>query len=161
MKLGVVEKGCGAMKFRGFLSVCALAALSACGIAPQPSTSLSPPAADKARLYFYRDANVYDGLLWTDVSLNGQPVGASAPGTVFYRDVPPGIYRIEARSEKLYPDQNKTVVVKPGTTTFVKIQTQPYWGQSGRQWVGNTFVVAIVNPAVARDQIEYLRLTPG
>jgi hypothetical protein len=150
------------MKIRRFLAAFVLAALlGSCDTAPQAAVTAPPVAPDKARLYFYRDANIYDALVWTAVSLNGQRVGDSAPGTVFYRDVAPGTYRIEARSDKLYPGQPRTVVVGPGTTTFIKVQVLPSWGQSGRQWQGNTFAVAIVDPAVGRYQIGNLRLTPG
>jgi hypothetical protein len=32
-------------------------------------------------------------------------MGSSAPGTVFHRDVAPGTYEVEARSDELYPNQ--------------------------------------------------------
>lgn len=136
--------------------------LGGCDTATQAMQGpVAPVPAGEARLYFYRDANAYDGTQWTTVSLNGVPIGASGLGTVFYRDVVPGTYRIEVRSDKLYPDQDKTVRVAPGSTTFVKVQTQPYWGQSGWLWQGNTFLVAIVDPAIARQQISTLRQTSG
>jgi hypothetical protein len=48
---------------------------------------------------------------------------------VFYRDVAPGTYEVEVRSEELYPNQFKTVRLAPGSITFAKIQ-QPSWGKS-------------------------------
>jgi hypothetical protein len=136
--------------------------LGGCDTATQALEAPIPPiTAGEARLYFYRDADVYDGSEWTTVSLNGVPTGASGLGTVFYRDVAPGTYRVGARSDKLYPDQVKTVVVAPGTSTYVKVQALPYWGQSGWQWQGNTFTVSIVNPAMAEHQITTLQRTPG
>jgi hypothetical protein len=97
----------------------------------------------------------------TSVSLNRQPVGSLGPGYVFFRDVAPGTYAVEARSERLYPGQVKTVVVKPGSTVFVKVVNIPWWGQSPRQWTGETYVATIVDPAIGRIQIGNLRLTPG
>ncbi|HUC65127.1 MAG TPA: DUF2846 domain-containing protein [Stellaceae bacterium] len=136
--------------------------LGGCDTATQALEGPIPPLpAGEARLFFYRDANVYDGLLTTIVSLNGVPVGASELGTVFYRDVAPGTYQIGARSDKLYPDQVKTVAVAPGTTTYVRVQTLPYWGQSGWQWQGNTFIVSIVNPAMAEQEIIPLQHIRG
>jgi hypothetical protein len=136
--------------------------LGACDTATQALEGPIPPIpAGEARLYFYRDANVYDGLLTTIVSLNGVPTGASALGTVFYRDVAPGTYRIEARTDKLYPAQARTVAVAPGTSTYVRVQTLPYWGQSGWQWQGNTFIVNIVNPAMAEQEISALQRVRG
>ncbi len=119
-----------------------------------------PPATGTARLYFYREFTPYGSPVWTAVSLNGRRVGDSAPGTVFYRDVPPGTYEIEVRSEKLYPNQFKTIAVQPGSTTFVKIQEQPHWGQ-GRSWQGTTFVVLIVDPALGARETAALWLTSG
>jgi len=135
--------------------------LSGCDAA-SPAESPPPPVAPgQARIYVYRAATVYDSTVWTTVSLNGTATGESAPGTVFYRDVAPGTYLVDPGSEKLYPNQAKTIAVQPGTTTFVKIQPVPWWGQSGRQWVGNAFTIAIVDPAIGQYEIGGLRLTRG
>ena len=135
--------------------------LGACGAAWQAESPPPPLAPAQARLYFYRAATVYDPTVWTTVSLNGNVTGVSAPGTVFYRDVAPGTYMIEPRSDNLYPDQAKTVAVKAGSTTFVKVQPVPNWGRTGRQPGGNTFTVAIVDPAIGQYEIGNLRLTRG
>ena len=136
-------------------------ALIGCDTGSQSKLALPPVSATKARLIFYRGGNPYDGLVWTNVSLNGQRVGASAPGTIFYRDVPPGTYEIEVDSEKLYPNQFKTVSIAPGSTTFVKVVGLPYWGQSGVQWEGYTFAVAVIDPAIGQYEIGPLQLTSG
>ncbi len=154
------------MRFRIFPLIPALlllaTAMGGCDTATQGVGEAAggvPPG--KARVYFYRDAAYYDGLQWTTVSLNGESVGSSGPGTVFYRDIAPGSYRIEARSDKLYPAQVKTVAVAPGSTTYIKLEAQPYWGQSGWLWTGNTFIVAVIDPAIAHLQISTLRPTSG
>ena len=77
--------------------------LFGCGAASQQKLALPEVAPTKARLNFYRGANPYDGLAWTRVLLNGVCIGAAPPGTVFYRDVSPGVYQIGVDSEKLYP----------------------------------------------------------
>ncbi len=148
---------------RALASAIFLGLLAGCAAGPQlDQVGLPALPPDKARLYIYRDPTVYDPLVWTAVSLNREVVGSSAPGSVFYRVVAPGTYRIEARSDKLYPGQVKTVVVQPGSTTYVKVEAQPFWGQSGRQWQGNTFVVvAIIDPAIGIYQTSRLQLTPG
>lgn len=136
--------------------------LAGCDTAPQaPGVAAQAVPPGKARLYFYRVADFYDGPEWTTLSLNGVAVGTTGPGTVFYRDVSPGRYLIAASSDKLYPDQTKTVVVAPGSTIFVRVEAQPYWGQTGWLWQGNTFIVAIVAPALGSAQISNLSLTPG
>jgi hypothetical protein len=136
--------------------------IGGCDTAPQmPLGAMPTVAPGMARVYVYRDATIYDSQLWSQVSLNGEAVGSSAPGKVFYRDVAPGTYRIEARSDKLYPEQAKTVVMAPGSATFVKVENLPFWGQSARQWQGTTFVVVIVDPAIGQVEVGRLLLMPG
>jgi len=142
------------------MAAAALLALAACAEVPHPGRE-PPVAADKARLYVYREIDYTSSPIWTTVSLNSEPLGASAPGTVFYRDVAPGTYQIEVLSAKLYPNQFKTVRLAPGSTTFVKVQELYNWGQSPWQWQAETFVVNIMNPAVGAQQMAGLRLTSG
>jgi len=137
----------------------AAAILMGCDSAPQdPLVGVAGVPAGMVRLYFYRENRPYDALVWTAITLNGRVVGSSAPGTVFYRDVAPGTYRIDARTDELYPDQAKTVVVKPGMTVFVRIASAGAYGKSDLQWRGNAFVVQIVDPAVAQLQMRRLEL---
>jgi Protein of unknown function (DUF2846) len=145
------------------LAVLALSALSllSCTTAQCERPSAASPPAGLARFYFFRSGSVYDSQQWTAVSLNRQKVGDSAPGGVFYRDVPPGRYEIEVRSDKLYPNQFKTVVVAPGSTTYVAVQNLPHWSQGGWQTQGTTFAVTIVDPTLAVRQIAALCPTQG
>jgi hypothetical protein len=151
------------MRIRWLLAlVLGALALAACGTAhyARPGSE-PPPAAGTARLYFYRDLS-YRSMVWTTVSLNHRRVGDSAPGTVFYRDVPPGRYEIEVRSDQLYPDQFKTVVLKAGDIAYVKVQEVLQWGQTA--WGpkgGTTFVVTVIDPALAKREIATLGLTGG
>lgn len=149
------------MMSRRFLLFCLALALVGCGAASQQKLALPEVAPTKARLIFYRGANPYDGLAWTRVLLNGESIGAAPPGTVFYRDVSPGVYQIGVDSEKLYPGQAKAVAVDAGSTTYIKVMGAPYWGQSGMQWWGYTFTAAVIAPAVGQAEIGPLRLTPG
>ncbi len=150
------------MKFRllAVLALGALSLLSCTAVQCERPASASPPAG-MARFYFFRSGSAYDSQQWTAVSLNRQKVGDSAPGSVFYRDVPPGRYEIEVRSDKLYPNQFRTVVVAPGSTTYVAVQNLPHWSQDGWQTQGTTFAVAIVDPALAVRQIAALCPTQG
>jgi hypothetical protein len=151
------------MKLRSS-AVLALIALSLLSCArPQCATSGAEPpiAADMARFYFFRAPTIYDSQVWTAVSLDHRKIGDSAPGTVFYRDVPPGHYEVEVRSDKLYPDQFKTVDVGPGSTTYVQIHNLPHWSQGAWGYQGATFVVIIVDPALAARELPALCLAPG
>jgi hypothetical protein len=153
------------MTTRQILAICTLVlagGLGGCGTASQlPVAAATPVPAGMARFYVLREPTTYDSPTWTAVSLNGEVAGSSAPGTVFYRDVTPGTYRVEARSDKLYPEQAKTVVVRPGSATFVRVDNLPNWGQSPRQWQGTTFTVEIIDPAIGQLEIGKLQLTPG
>ena len=149
------------MMRRRFLLFCLPLALVACGAASQQKLALPAVAPSKARLVFYRGGNPYDGLVWTKVLLNGRSIGAAGPGTVFYRDVSPGVYQIGVSSEKLYPDQVKAVAIDAGSTTYIKVMGAPTWGQSGLQWSGSTFTPAVMAPAVGQYEIGPLQLTSG
>jgi len=149
-------------RFLGVLAPGLAAILLGCNGGPQdPLVGVGGVRAGMGRIYFYRENKFYDAQIWTAVSLNRRVVGSSAPGSVFYRDVAPGTYLIEARSDELYPDQARTVVVKPGMIVFARIAVVPAYGKSDLQWMGNTFVVQIVDPAVARLQVRQLELTQG
>lgn len=128
---------------------------------PGPLGAVSSVPAGMGRIYVYRENKFYDALVWTAISLNGGVVGSSAPGTVFYRDLTPGRYRIAARSDQLYPDQAKTVLVEAGKSLFVRVTALPFYGKSELQWQGNTFVVEVVAPALAELQVGRLKLTAG
>lgn len=150
------------MKFRllAVLALGALSLLSCTAVQCERPASASPPAG-MARFYFFRSGSAYDSQQWTAVSLNRQKVGDSAPGSVFYRDVPPGRYEISVRSDMLYPDQFKTVAVSAGDTVYAKIAVLSHWGATGWGRIATTFVVVIVNPAQAQRAIAGLYLTPG
>jgi len=147
------------MMRRQFLLFCLPLALIGCGAGSQQKLALPAVAPSKARLIFYRGGSPYDGLVWTRILLNGQSIGAAAPGTVFYRDVAPGVYQIGVDSEKLYPDQVKAVAINAGSTTYIKVMGAPTWGQSGLQWWGTTFTPAVMAPAVGQSEIGPLQLT--
>jgi hypothetical protein len=137
-------------------------ALLGCDSAPHGALdAVSGVPSGLGRIYVYRENRFYDAQVWTAVSLNGGVVGSSAPGTVFYRDITPGRYVISARSDKLYPDQARTVLVEPGKSVFARITALPYYGKTALEWQGNTFVVEIMAPAVAQAQIGRLKLTQG
>ncbi|HZB92800.1 MAG TPA: hypothetical protein VE397_15240 [Stellaceae bacterium] len=141
------------------LALCAPALLACGSFTCERPGAFPPPAAGMARLYVFRPPG-YELPDWTTVSLNGERLGDSGPGTVFHRDVPPGRYEIEVRSERLYPDQFKTVAIGPGSTTYVEVDALPHWGQTGFGRPGATFAVTIADPASAPRTIAALCLTP-
>jgi hypothetical protein len=130
-----------------------------------------PPAPQgMARVFFYRWLEPYETVAPTTVMLNGRPVGVSETGAVLYRDVPPGQYTISVPSWGVYPNQFKTVVLTPGQVAYVRIESLRAWcndsggGENGggpASGCYDTFVVQIIDPAVASSEMRNLRFIGG
>jgi hypothetical protein len=140
-----------------------LLALDGCA-APPPFpavASLIPPLGPgQARIYFYRDWEVSERIsIAPRIYLTGVPTGDAFPGGVFYRDVPaPETYYISVDTKGYYWYPFKEVALKAGETLFVKIESLASWG-SGRSYPGETFVVAIIDPAQAEAELQGMRYT--
>ena len=157
---------------RGVLLLILLAA-SSCAPPGPPFASVAgtipPPPPGTARIFFYRWLEPYETLSPTTAFLNNQPVGVTEPGSVLYRDVAPGQYLISVQSEGQYPNQFKTVVLQPGDVTYVRIESLRSWMPcSGGGWAGgggegcwDTFVVVIIDPAIALSEMASLRFIRG
>jgi hypothetical protein len=122
------------------------------------SAGLPPPPTNRARIFVYRDFAIYQGLEWVPIFFNGTTIGAVGPGHVILRDVAaPGTYRIEPKSEGLWPDQAKTVTVAPGQVIYAKVTSfkglDPSAGDSAELI---TYVVVLMDPATGRREIDPL-----
>lgn len=153
---------------RGLLLVIMLAVAGCVASPRQPSFStaegtLPPIPPGDARIFFYRWLEPYETLSWTPIYLNGQTVAVSQPGAVLYRDVPAGQYHIAVRSEGPFPNQFKTVAVSPGQTLYVRIESLKSWSPCDRfgDRCGDTFVVEVINPAEARNEMQNLQFILG
>lgn len=141
---------------------CGLVLLALAGCAPAPSgpsvLEIFPPLpAGDGRIVVYRDVDIYQSLQWIPVTFNGRQVGAAGPGAVFFRDVAPGTYEIDVVSQTLWPDRAKTVKVGTGQTVYAKIEVFRSPASSDTsEVVGPVFVVAIMAPAFARREIDFL-----
>ena len=58
---------------------------------PRPAPSIPP---GEARVWFYRDAGLYDSQEQPYILMNGTIVGVSQPRGAFYIDVTPGFYHV-------------------------------------------------------------------
>jgi hypothetical protein len=134
--------------------------LPACGQDGPPfieaAASIPPVAPQMARIYFYRDLEIYRGLSWRYLYLNGQVVGISIPGGVFYRDVPPGLYLISVDTDEIYWDPFKNVLLAPGDVLYAKVESLPHW-YVGRTFAFDTFVVALIDPRQAAAELLWMR----
>lgn len=152
--------------FRALVGGCMVAlalALAGCAQGPtfgEVAAGVPAPPQGQARIFVYRWLEPYVSTQWTTVYFNGLAVGNSGPGTVFYRDVPPGRYFISVRSVGLYPNQFKTVVVAPGDTVYARVETLDTWATTRRGYF-DTYVVSIIDPGRGRAEIEGLRYGPG
>jgi len=157
------------------LAFLALVLLAPGGCAPagppfaSAAATLTPLPQGEARIYFYRWLEPYETVAPSTVMLNGAPVGVSETGAVLYRDVAPGQYTISVFSRGIYPDQFKTVTLTAGESAYVRIESLRDWcndsgggldgGTSGGCY--DTFVVEIIDPAVALGEMRDLRLIRG
>jgi Protein of unknown function (DUF2846) len=151
-----------------------LLGLAGCAPAGPPfasvAASVPPVPQGDARLYFYRWLEPYETVAESTVMLNGAPVAVSQTGAVFYRDVAPGRYTISVQSRGVYPNQFKTMTIGAGETAYVRIESLRAWcNDSGGGTNGggsatgcyDTFVVQLVDPAVALGEMRNLWFIPG
>jgi hypothetical protein len=137
--------------------------LAGCAQPPGPLLNgpLPPPAPGTARLIFYRSLDYYTTQSMPTVYLNTAPAGISQNGAVFYRDVAPGLYTISIAPSLPYPNQFKSVAVKPGDVFYVQIAPLPSTGgrfNINQRDYGDTFIVTIRDPATGAYETQGLRL---
>jgi hypothetical protein len=128
------------------------------------AAQIPPVGPGAARIYFYRDYEPYESLARPWIYLNRAQAAVSVPGGVSYRDVAPGQYEISVYSCGLYPNQFKTVVLQPGETRYVKIESLRSWSEPGLfhdPGPCDTFVVALIDEAQARQELLGMRYDPG
>jgi len=87
----------------GALLMLLLVAACATGPTLQASLASVPPVpAGEGRVFFYRGNLIFGIAIQPKIMLNGQKIGESIPGGVFYRDLPPGHYQVEVTTETTY-----------------------------------------------------------
>lgn len=118
-------------------------------LAEDASGSLEPIPEGKGRIIFYRPTGGFLSAQQPMIQLNGEPVGRSAPGAAFYRNVSPGSYEI-AVPVHLSPSETKASIrVNAGETVYVRtsIGTGALFGRTD---------VTVVNSATARQDLVEL-----
>jgi hypothetical protein len=142
-----------------FLLMVALAGCAQPPPFPTVASQIPPSASDRARIYFYRDDEPYESLSQPYIYLNSSRTGSSIPGGVFYRDVAPGTYLISVDTVGYYWNPFKTVVLTPGDTLYVKIESLRSWESSGGEgaYEADTFVVALIPPDQGARELAGMR----
>jgi hypothetical protein len=124
------------------------------------SITTPPVAADLARVYFYRAFEPYESLARPLIYLDGRSLAVSDPGGVLFRDVEPGAHQISVFSSGIYSNQSKNILLRPGDTLYVRIESLRSWYQ-GFTWEGDTFAVSLVSEGEAEAEMASLRYVPN
>jgi hypothetical protein len=134
------------------LAAVSLLLLAAASCTPPPSAaSVSIPALppQQGRIWFYREVDTADVNTTTPyVRLNGAIAGVPDPGGAFYRDVPPGTYRITVDSEGNSPRPTQEVALVAGQQIYARIGL-------GGSWNGQGFTITMETSAVGHAAVEH------
>ena len=155
----------GAKLYRAARGLFAGLVLLLAGCVQPPGPLLSgplPPPPGTARIVFYRGLDYYATQSMPTVYLNDLPTGISENGALFYRDLAPGVYNISVAPSLPYPNQFKTVVVKPGDVFYAQIAPLPTTGGKfnvNERDYGDTFIVTLRDPAIAVYETQGLRVS--
>jgi hypothetical protein len=126
--------------------------LVATSCTPPPTTasvSIPPLSPQQGRIWFYREVDTADVNTTTPyVRLNGAIAGVPDPGGAFYRDVPPGTYRITVDSEGNSPRPSQEVVLVAGQQIYARIGL-------GGSWNGQGFTITMEPSAVGHAAVEH------
>jgi hypothetical protein len=146
--------------FRLLRALLALAAVLPC-LAAFPAVAQQGPAlaAGYGRVWMLRQYSPSDSLRTPVMYINGAAIGASQPGTIFYRDLPAGAYRFTVDSCTSDVNQAANLNLAPGSQVYLEVQSL---SSSMRAWgclVNEDFYVRQVDPAriqVFLPQLAYL-----
>ena len=124
--------------------------------------ALPPAQPPVARIWIYHELNPNESMAQPYVRIDGAVVGASAPGTAFYRDLPAGRHQISVESYVDDGNQTKIVDLVPGSQVYAKIVPFGDIVQGGGEFGGgyhrNTYYLwlyppELAQPVIARGQI--------
>lgn len=123
---------------------------------PQVVGGAPPVPPGEARIWFYRPLEPSESLNLALLDMNGSYVGAVANGSSFYRDVPPGHYRITPSSFVQDPRQERDVDLVPGQQAYIKIVSLSSWGagnSASKNFQRDAFWAWLIPPEVAQAEI--------
>jgi Protein of unknown function (DUF2846) len=86
-----------------------------------PAGLLPPIPQGEARVWFYRDAGVYDSQEQPYIEMNGAIVGVSQPRGSFFIDVKPGFYHVTVQQYLNAPEEAANINLTSGQQVYLKI----------------------------------------
>ena len=110
-----------------------LLATASCAEPPTTASVAIPPLPpQQARIWFYREVDTADWNSTTPyVRLNGAIAGVPVQGGAFYRDVPPGHYRITVDGWGMSPTPSREVAIAAGEQIYARIGLGASWNRQG------------------------------
>lgn len=113
---------------------------------------ISPLSADQGRIIFYRTSMLFGSGMKPDIYLNGEKVGRSVSGTMFYVDVDPGEYKVSI-AKIMYPGTPGGVDLEVGKNETVYVRTWTGGGSfSGRTDAG------VVSSDIAEEHVRKVKM---
>jgi hypothetical protein len=137
------------------LAICVALLLGAA--LPGVAAGAGPPQGE-ARIWIYR---IYEPAAPSQtpyVRFNGAVVAAAPRNGAFYRDVPPGSYRITVDSDGAAPDQFVRVLLPAGASAFVKVAADNWWASANCETAVATFYTLVVDPPLAQAEMASLEV---
>ena len=103
-----------------------VAAANCSQLPPTSAVAIPPVPRGAARIWIYRNDTAQDSQERPYLRLNGQVAGIAEPDGAFYRDLPPGHYRVSVDSYGApYPNQFAEIdLTAAGQTFFVKVSSR-------------------------------------
>jgi hypothetical protein len=140
---------------RAAASIVLLATVSCAQLPTTASVAIAPIPPQQARVWFYRDVELYATNQTTPyVRINGAIAGVADEGGAFYRDVLPGHYQIVIDGGGMSPSPSRDVAVIAGKQFYVKIGL-------GASWNGQGFTIAVEPSEAGRAAIERSKFYGG
>lgn len=123
------------------------------------AVQLAPPPPGLARVWFLRQFEPGENLSMPMIYADGAPISASVPGTIFYRDFPPGTYTFTVDTCGADVNQFPTVQLVPGAQAEFEVQSLQSFTPPDCPREAGTFYVRPVQPRFLQmylPQLAYL-----
>lgn len=135
-----------------FILLACAGLLASCATGPtlqQTQASIRPIPKDRARIYLYRTNSPFGSAIQPRVLLNGQKVGDSVPGGVFFCDVAPGTYTATVNTEV---EKSAVISAVAGQNFYVRMD----WGFG---WIVARVHIEEVPASIGEAEAQSLSLT--